>query len=149
MRVVIQRVLSASVEVDSDLVASIGKGFVLLTGITHDDTPEVVDKMAGKVAKMRLFRALEGESHFHLSLQDVGGEALVVSQFTLFADTRKGRRPSFVGAARPEQAEGLVERFAVKLEEFAVPVQTGVFGADMQVHLVNDGPVTICVDSDE
>jgi D-aminoacyl-tRNA deacylase len=149
MRILIQRVNNASVIVESETVASIDKGYLLLTGVTHDDTPEIVDKMAAKVAKMRLFRDPDGDSHFHFSLQEVGGEVLVVSQFTLFANTRKGRRPSFIEAARPEQAEGLVERFAQKLKESDIAVQTGIFGADMQVHLVNDGPVSIWLDSED
>jgi D-tyrosyl-tRNA(Tyr) deacylase len=116
----------------------------VLVGAGHDDTAETAERLATKVARLRIFPGEEGR--FDRSLLDTGGEALVVSQFTLLADTRKGNRPSFTDAARPEQAEPLVERFADALRALAVRVESGVFGARMEVELVNDGPVTIVVD---
>jgi D-tyrosyl-tRNA(Tyr) deacylase len=148
MRVCLQRVLSASVTVDEKIVGKIDQGLLLLTGIGHDDTPDVVDKMAAKVANLRIFSDADGK--FNLSLLDVKGGALVVSQFTLYADARKGRRPSYTDAGKPEIASPLCDRFADQLSQLGVcPVQTGIFGADMKVALVNDGPVTIWLDSDE
>ena len=142
MRVLLQRVTQASVAIDGQVVGSIGTGYVLLTGIGPDDTPEVVERMAKKIAGLRLFPDEQGR--FDRSLLDVGGGALVVSQFTLFGDASKGRRPSFVGAAPPEHAEPLCEAFAQTLRAAGVGrVATGRFGADMQVALVNDGPVTL------
>jgi len=146
MRVVLQRVKQASVRVAGESVASIGQGVLLLTGITHDDSPAVVEKMARKIAALRIFPALDGPSGFDRSLLDVGGAALVVSQFTLYGDTSGGRRPSFVQAARPEIASPLVDHFAAQLRAQGLTVGQGVFGADMQVSLVNDGPVTLVLD---
>jgi D-tyrosyl-tRNA(Tyr) deacylase len=146
MRVVIQRVSRAAVTVDAETVASIGRGLVALVGVAEGDGEEEALRLARKCAEMRVFADAEGK--FNLSLLDVGGEALVVSQFTLLADVRRGRRPSFVGAAAPERAEPLVEAFARAMEELGVPTQTGRFGARMAVELVNDGPVTIVVDSE-
>lgn len=146
MRVVIQRVNRASVTVDGEVVASIGEGLLLLVGVADGDDEEAVRKLAVKCTEMRIF-ADEG-GRFNRSLVDVGGEALVVSQFTLIADVRKGRRPSFVGAAAPEVAEPLVEAFAEAMRKAGVRTQTGRFGARMDVELVNDGPVTIVVDSE-
>jgi len=144
MRAVVQRVSRASVRVDGKVVGACGPGLVVLVGAGHEDTPETAERLAAKVARLRIFPDEEGR--FDRSLLDTGGEALVVSQFTLLADTRKGNRPSLVDAARPEQAEPLVERFADVLRALAVRVETGVFGARMEVELVNDGPVTIVLD---
>jgi D-tyrosyl-tRNA(Tyr) deacylase len=143
---VVQRVLSASVTVDGAVTGAIGPGLVVLLGAGHDDTEALADTLARKIAELRIFSDAEGR--FNLSLLDTGGAALVVSQFTLFADTRKGRRPSFTGAARPEVAAPLVERFAAALDGLGVRVATGRFAAHMQVVLVNDGPVTIVLDTD-
>ncbi len=144
MRLVIQRVIEASVTVADSQVASIGPGYVVLVGVTHDDDEHKVDWLARKVAGLRLFEDNQGLTN--LALADVGGEVLAVSQFTLYANARKGRRPSFVDAARPEVAEPLFERFVAALRREGVPVQTGVFGAHMQVALVNDGPVTLILE---
>ena len=147
MRVVVQRVSRASVSVDGETVASIGRGLLALVGVAPEDAEEEARRLARKCAELRIFTDAEGK--FNLSLLDVGGEALVVSQFTLLADTRRGRRPSFVGAAPPESAEPLVEAFARAMREAGVPTQTGRFGAKMTVELVNEGPVTIVLDSGE
>lgn len=147
MRLVIQRVSKGSVTVDGDVVGSIGMGFVILVGVTHTDTETEARWLANKAAGLRVFTDDDGK--FNLSLQDVGGEALVVSQFTLYADARKGRRPGFTDAAPPEIAEPLVEKFAEFLREAGVKkVESGVFGAMMQVEIHNDGPVTIIIDRD-
>ncbi|MDO8611605.1 MAG: D-aminoacyl-tRNA deacylase [Dehalococcoidia bacterium] len=146
MRVVVQRVSRASVAVEGETVASIGRGLLLLVGVAREDGEEAL-RLARKCAEMRVFSDAEGK--FNLSLLDVGGEALVVSQFTLLADTRRGRRPSFVGAAAPETAEPLVEAFAAAMREAGVPTRAGRFGAKMTVELVNEGPVTIVLDSAE
>jgi D-tyrosyl-tRNA(Tyr) deacylase len=137
----VQRVSEASVSVEGEVVAACGRGVLVLLGVGEGDGEEVAASLAGKVAKLRIFENEDGR--FDLSLLDVAGEALVVSQFTLIADTRKGNRPSFTGAAPPEQAEPLYERFCDALAEEGVRVGRGVFGARMQVALVNDGPVTI------
>lgn len=151
MRVVLQRVSRASVTVEGETVGAIGRGLLLLVGVGHADTDEVARRLAVKCAEMRIFPDAEGR--FDRSLMDVGGEsgaeALVVSQFTLLADVRKGRRPAFVDAAAPEIAEPVVEAFAEGLRSLGIRVATGVFGAHMLVESVNDGPVTIVVDSDE
>jgi D-tyrosyl-tRNA(Tyr) deacylase len=139
MRAVIQRVSRAS----STPGGAIGSGLCVLLGIAEGDDEKEVVRLAEKVARLRIFENAEGK--FDRSLLDTGGEALVVSQFTLLADTAKGNRPSFSGAARPEVAEPLYERFAQALRDLGVPVETGVFGARMTVELVNDGPVTIVV----
>ena len=145
MRVLLQRVTQASVAIDGQVVGAIDAGYLLLTGIGPDDTEVVVERMAKKIAGLRLFADEQGR--FDQSLLDVGGGALVVSQFTLFGDTRKGRRPSFVGAAAPGHAAPLCEAFAQALHAAGVSrVETGRFGADMQVSLVNDGPVTMWLD---
>ncbi len=133
--------------VEGEAVASIGRGLLVLVGVAQGDGETTALRLARKCAEMRIFA--DGEGKFNLSLLDVGGEALVVSQFTLLAETRKGRRPSFVGAAAPEAAEPLVEAFAGAMREAGVPTQTGRFGAHMTVELVNDGPVTITLDSEE
>jgi len=147
MRIVLQRVSRASVSVDGETVAEIGPGLLLLAGVAEGDAPAEAKRAARKCAEMRIFP--DGEGRFSRSLLDTGGEALVVSQFTLLADVRRGRRPSFDGAARPEVAEPLVEAFAQALREAGVPTQTGRFGAKMDVALVNDGPVTVVIDSGE
>ncbi len=144
---VIQRVSRAAVRVEGDTVASIGRGLLALVGVAQGDGEGEASRLARKCAELRIFPDAEGK--FNLSLLDAGGEALVVSQFTLLADTRKGRRPSFVGAAAPEAAEPLVEAFAEAMRQAGVPTQTGRFGAKMAVELVNDGPVTIVLDSGE
>jgi D-tyrosyl-tRNA(Tyr) deacylase len=144
VRAVLQRVSRASVAVDGKVVGACGPGFLVLLGVATGDTPEGADRLAGKVAGLRVFENDEGR--FDRSLVDVAGEALVVSQFTLLGDTSKGKRPSFTAAATPDEAEPLVERFSKALSGLGVPVQTGVFGARMQVSLVNDGPVTIVLD---
>lgn len=148
MRVLIQRVTEGRVVVTEEVVGEIGRGYVLLAGVGEGDDEQTIAKMAEKVVNLRLFNNDEGK--FDQSLLDVGGEALVVSQFTLFGDARKGRRPSFIAAARPELAEPLCDLFAVKLKELGVPhVDTGRFGADMKVDIHNDGPVTLWLDSAE
>lgn len=146
MRAVVQRVSQASVAIDGEQVAHIGCGLLILLGVTEGDTQEDVEWLAGKIARMRIF-ADEAQA-MNRSITDVGGQALVVSQFTLYASTRKGNRPSFIGAARPETAVPLYEAFVEQLTlETGRPVPTGRFGADMQVSLVNDGPVTIIIDT--
>ena len=141
MRIVVQRVTRASVTVDGEVVGVIARGLLVLLGIATDDTAEEMDRLAGKVARLRIFEASDGK--FDLSVLDVGGEILVVSQFTLLADTAKGNRPGFSDAARPEVAKPLVERFCAALSGQGISVATGVFGARMSVELMNDGPVTI------
>jgi len=145
MRAVVQRVNEAAVEVDGQRVAAIGRGFLVLAGVQEGDTEADADYLAAKVADLRVFEDAEGK--MNLSLADVNGEVLAVSQFTLLADCRKGRRPSFVAAARPEQAQQLFDRFVSQLRERGVPVQTGRFREHMHVSLVNDGPVTLLLDS--
>jgi len=145
VRVVLQRVTRASVTVDDDQVSAIGPGFVLLVGVGHDDTEADAEQLASKIVGLRIFRDADGKTNDDLAA--VGGEALVVSQFTLFADTRKGRRPSFVAAAEPARAAELVERLAAELEGRGVTVGRGIFGAEMAVDLLNDGPFTLVFDS--
>jgi D-aminoacyl-tRNA deacylase len=146
MRVVLQRVLSASVTVDGERIAEIGPGVLLLTGMTHDDTADATARMAKKIANLRIFPALDGPSGYDRSLLDVAGAVLLVSQFTLYGDTSGGRRPSFITAARPEHAAPLIDQFAAQLRAQGLAVQTGHFGADMKVALVNDGPVTLVLE---
>lgn len=145
MKVVLQRVAGASVNVDGETIASIGPGLLLLVGVADGDDEAEARRTAGKCAEMRIFS--DDDGRFNLSLLDTGGEALVVSQFTLLAGVRRGRRPSFDDAARPEEAEPLVEAFAEELRRLGVETKTGRFGAKMSVGLVNDGPVTIIIDS--
>jgi D-tyrosyl-tRNA(Tyr) deacylase len=145
MRVVLQRVTAAAVAVDGQEVARIGPGYLLLVGVGHDDDEDDAGQLAAKIVGLRIFRDAEGKTN--LDLATVGGEALVVSQFTLFADTRKGRRPSFVQAAEPGRAAELVERLAVSLEAGGVKVGRGVFGAEMAITLENDGPFTLVLDT--
>jgi D-aminoacyl-tRNA deacylase len=147
VRAVVQRVSRASVTVDGTVVGACGHGLLVLVGARHEDTSETATRLAGKIARLRIFENDEGR--FDRSLLDVGGEALVVSQFTLLANSRrqKGTRPSFTEAARPEVAEPLIEVFVEALRAESVHVETGVFGARMEVELVNDGPVTLIVDT--
>ena len=147
MRVVLQRVSRAAVRVDGAIVGEIGPGLLALVGVADGDDAATIDRVAAKVVGLRIFSDSEGR--FNESVADVGGAVLVVSQFTLISDVRKGRRPSFTAAARPELAEPLVARFAQQLEQSGVPVAQGVFGAMMQVELVNDGPFTVVIDSEE
>jgi D-tyrosyl-tRNA(Tyr) deacylase len=145
VRAVLQRVTRARVLVDQEVLGQIDRGFLVLLGVTHADTPEHARWLAEKVAGLRVFSDAEGK--MNLALADVGGAALVVSQFTLYGDCRKGRRPSFLDAALPEQAVPLYEAFVAALRAEGVRVETGRFGAMMQVELVNDGPVTLILDS--
>lgn len=144
MRALIQRVSEASVSVDGEVVGAIGQGVVVLVGVTQRDTEEEACWLARKIAGLRIFEDREGR--MNVGLLDAGGEALVVSQFTLYADASKGRRPSFVDAAPPELAEPLVECFSEALRGHGVPVAEGVFGAMMVVEIHNDGPVTIMLE---
>jgi D-tyrosyl-tRNA(Tyr) deacylase len=146
MRAVVQRSGEASVTVYGRCVGAIDRGFVILLGVTAADTPAHAELLASKIAKLRVFR--DDQEKMNLSLLDTGGKALVISQFTLYADTSRGNRPSFVNAAPPEQADELYELFCRELEKTGVAVEKGVFGAHMEVRLLNDGPVTICLDTD-
>jgi D-tyrosyl-tRNA(Tyr) deacylase len=145
MRLIVQRVTRASVRSEGELLGEIGPGAVVLAGIGHDDTPEIVDRMADKLIGLRYFE--DAEARTNLAIGDTGGSLLVVSQFTLYADLRRGRRPGFTAAALPEAAVPLVDRFVERLRE-SVPVETGRFGAEMAVELVNDGPFTLVLDSE-
>jgi D-aminoacyl-tRNA deacylase len=146
MRVLIQRVSEASVTIDGQIKSAIGLGLLILLGIEHDDNEEDIDWLCKKIAGLRIFSDATGL--MNLAVADVGGELLVVSQFTLFASTKKGNRPSFIRSARPETAIPLYETFIRQLKQIAQrPVLTGEFGADMKVQLLNDGPVTIWIDS--
>ena len=141
MRALLQRVSKASVTVEGQTISTIGKGLLILLGVGHGDGEEQARFLSDKIASLRVFEDEQGKTN--LSVQDVKGEALVVSQFTLYADTRKGRRPSFIDAALPALAEPLVDRFVELLREHGIPTQTGKFGAHMEVEIHNDGPVTI------
>lgn len=145
MKVLLQRSKQASVTIDGEVTGAIDKGYVLLVGITHEDTPEDVKYVAKKIAGLRIWEDEEGKMNRDLS--EVGGAVLSVSQFTLYGDVSKGRRPSFIQAARPEQAEPLWEQFNEELRALGLHVETGRFGAMMDVSLVNDGPVTLMVES--
>jgi D-tyrosyl-tRNA(Tyr) deacylase len=145
VRLLLQRAARAEVRIDGAVVGSIGPGLVVLVGVGHDDDEAVAELMASKTVELRIFRDDEGRTN--RSLLDVGGEMLAVSQFSLFADTRKGRRPSFLGAAPPELGERLYQEFAAAVEARGVKVSRGVFGAEMEVELVNDGPMTVWLDS--
>lgn len=147
MKAVLQRVTHASVSIEGAVVGEIGHGYLLLLGVADTDTADQCDYLAEKVVNLRIFEDDDGK--MNRSLQDTGGEMLVVSQFTLHADCKKGRRPSFIKAARPEVAVPLYERFIARISTQGIGVATGRFGADMQVALVNDGPVTILLDTDE
>jgi D-tyrosyl-tRNA(Tyr) deacylase len=146
MRAVLQRVSQASVVVDGALVGHIGQGWLVLLGVGHADTPAIAESLADKVTGLRCFEDNAGKTN--LSIVDVGGAVLVVSQFTLYADLSRGRRPGFTNAAPPELANALVDQFGAALRRHGLPVETGRFGAHMQVSLVNDGPFTIWLDSD-
>jgi D-aminoacyl-tRNA deacylase len=145
MRLVVQRVLRAAVRSGDEELGAIGRGAVVLTGIGMGDTPEIVDRMADKLRGLRYFEDAEGRTN--LAIGDVAGELLVVSQFTLYADVRRGRRPGFTAAALPDVAEPLVDRFIERLRASGSTVATGRFGAEMSVELVNDGPFTLALDS--
>jgi D-aminoacyl-tRNA deacylase len=145
VRAVVQRVAEARVRVQDEVVGEIGPGLCVLLGVARDDDEPTAERLAGRVARLRIFENDEGK--FDRSVLDTGDAALVVSQFTLIADTAKGNRPSFSEAAAPELAEPLYETFCAALRELGVPVETGVFGARMRVELANDGPVTILLDA--
>jgi D-tyrosyl-tRNA(Tyr) deacylase len=147
MRALIQRVSKASVSIDGELKAGIQHGFLILFGIGKEDGPEDVEYLAKKISGLRVFEDDEGK--MNLSLSQVGGEILLVSQFTLYADTRRGNRPGFSNAAGPDLAIPLYEAMISKLKTYDIPVSTGEFGADMQISLINDGPVTILIDSSD
>ena len=147
MRFVIQRVSEASVTIEGKVVGSIGRGFMVLVGVAQTDTEETADKMVRKMTGLRIFEDAQGKTN--LALKDVGGEILLVSQFTLYADCRHGNRPGFTTAGKPDKASALYEYVIEKTKESVPKVERGVFGADMQVALVNDGPFTIILDSDE
>lgn len=147
MKVVVQRVRHASCTIDSQITGSIEQGFCVLVGFTQSDTEAVIDKMVKKLVSLRVFSDEEGK--MNRSLMDIGGKILSISQFTLYADCKKGNRPGFTRAARPEQAIPLYEYFNRAITNTGIPVETGVFGADMQIELCNDGPVTIILDSEE
>ena len=146
MRFVIQRVTESSVKVDGKVIGQIGKGFMVLIGVADSDTKEIADKMVKKMTGLRIFEDEEGKTN--LSLDAVGGELLLISQFTLYANCKKGNRPSFVEAGKPDMAEELYEYIISKCKEHIPVVARGMFGADMKVSLVNDGPFTIVLDSD-
>lgn len=144
MKLVVQRVKKANVVVDEKEVGAIGKGFLVLLGVTHNDTKEIADYLVSKLCKLRVFEDDDGK--MNLNINDVNGELLIVSQFTLYADCTGGNRPSFINAAKPEYANELYEYFCNKCKETGINVQKGVFGADMKVSLLNDGPVTIILE---
>ena len=145
MRIVLQRVAHASVTVDEKVIGKIQRGFLLLVGVTHDDVIEDMEYLVRKIVQMRIFEDEEGK--LNRSIQDIGGEILSVSQFTLYAETKKGNRPSFSKAAPGDVAIEMFEQFNGLLRKTGIPVETGQFGADMKVELLNDGPVTILLDS--
>lgn len=147
MKAVVQRVNSASVEVEDAVTGSIGSGLTLLIGITHDDTDDDIRYLVEKVVNMRIFPAEDGDSGFDQSVKDIRGGVLLVSQFTLYASTRKGRRPGFTDAARPEISEPLFEQLVNAFRATGIPVETGVFGAMMNVKLENAGPATFVLDT--
>ena len=148
MKAVIQRVTKANVKVDGNITGKIDDGLLILLGVTHDDTEAEAKALAKKAIELRIFNDNNGK--MNLSVMDIGGRVLVISQFTLYADCSHGRRPSFIKAARPEPAERLYEKFCEYLMEYGIKdVQKGIFGADMKVSLLNDGPVTIILDTDE
>lgn len=144
MKVLIQRVKEASVKVDGKQISKIEKGFLVFVGITHDDTTVEADYLVKKVTNLRVFEDENGK--MNLSLKDVGGKLLIVSQFTLYGNCENGNRPSFTEAAKPEEANKLYEYFCEKCKETGIEVQKGIFGADMKINLINDGPVTIMIE---
>lgn len=148
MKLVIQRVLNSLVKVDNEIIGSIGKGYMVLVGVAESDTKEIADKLVDKMIKLRIFEDSEGKTN--LSLNDVGGELLLVSQFTLYADCKKGNRPSFLKAGDPTFANEMYEYVISKCKTYeGLKVERGKFGADMKVELINDGPFTIILDSDD
>lgn len=147
MKLVIQRVTHASVKVDGNITGEIEKGFLVLLGVGQDDTEEIARKMADKMMRLRIFS--DENDKINLSLSDVNGKLLIVSQFTLYADCKHGNRPSFIYAGKPDKAEALYEYFKAYCRKSEIDVKSGVFGADMKVELCNDGPFTIILDSDE
>lgn len=147
MRAVVQRVAHARVTVEGELLGQIGKGFLILLGVADGDTREITERMADKICRLRIFEDENGKTN--LSLADVEGELLVISQFTLYADCKKGNRPSFVKAGAPRMAEALYERFMEHCKNYVDVVEKGRFGADMKVELLNDGPFTLMLDSEE
>ena len=147
MRAVVQRVASSKVIVDESTIGEINKGLLILLGVTHEDTSKDVDYLLDKIVNLRIFE--DKNDKMNLSLKDVNGELLVVSQFTLYGDCRKGRRPNFTNAAKPDLATSLYEEFIDKAKKEGIKVGTGKFGAHMMVDLVNDGPVTILIDSEK
>ena len=147
MKIVLQRVLQAKVEVDKKTVGEIGKGYLILVGISNEDDEKIADKMIEKISKLRIFEDENGKTN--LSISDVNGEILVVSQFTLYADCKKGNRPSFINAGSPQMAEELYNYILKKCDALFKNTQHGIFGADMKISLVNDGPFTIVLDSKE
>lgn len=146
MRALLQRVSSGRVTVEGEIVGQIGKGFVILLGITHTDTPAQAEWLANKISGLRLFEDAEGK--MNLGLDEIDGHVLAVSQFTLYGEVKRGKRPSFSHAARPEQAEPLYEHFVTTLRQKGIHVETGIFGAMMQVDIHNDGPVTLLLEKD-
>ena len=144
MKLIIQRVSNASVEIDNKIFSNISKGFLVLIGITHTDTKENAEYLVKKLCNLRIFE--DENKKMNLSIKDVKGELLIVSQFTLYADTAKGNRPSFINAAKPDMAEKLYEYFIKKCEEENIKVSTGKFGAKMKINLINNGPVTIILE---
>lgn len=147
MRFVIQRVTKASVTVENEVVGKIDKGFLVLIGVTNEDTKEIADKMVKKLCGMRIFEDENGKTN--LGLSDVGGQLLLISQFTLYADCKKGNRPSFTKAGGPDMANEMYEYIISECKKVVPVVEKGVFGADMKVELLNDGPFTVILDSDE
>lgn len=147
MKFVIQRVKNASVTVDNNIIGQIDQGFLVLIGITSSDTKEIADAMVKKLINLRIFK--DNQDKMNLSIKDIGGSLLLISQFTLYADCSHGNRPGFTNAAKPDYANDLYEYIIQECKKYDVPVETGEFGADMKVNLLNDGPVTIILDSDE
>lgn len=147
MKLVIQRVQEASVSVDQEVIGKIGHGFMVLLGVSQTDTEEIADKMLQKLLKLRIFEDENGKTN--LDIKSVNGELLIISQFTLYADCRHGNRPSFIGAGTPDQANALYEYFLSQCRKEIPVVEQGIFGAHMMVSLINDGPFTIVLDSDE
>ena len=147
MRAVVQRVSRAQVSVDGEVLGRIGKGFLILLGVSGEDTEELADRMADKICRLRIFEDENGKTN--RSLADVGGALLVISQFTLYADCKKGNRPSFIKAGKPGMADALYERFMERCRTHVAQVEKGRFGADMKVELLNDGPFTLMLDSGE